>query len=148
MRALMQSARELAAEAKNDGDVPVGAVVADSSGKIIGRGRNRRQKNGDPFSHAEIEAMKQAAETLKDWHLESCSLVVTLEPCPMCAGAAVSAHAGSIIFGAWDPKMGACGSVWDIPRDPHIGAKPQVYGGICEKEMREMLEKYFEAQRF
>ena len=91
--------------------------------------------NGDPLAHAEVLAMRQAAaETRRAWNLADCTLVVTLEPCPMCAGACLQTHIGRIVFGAWDAKLGACGSVWDIPRDPHIGHSPEVIGGVREGE--------------
>ena len=106
-----------------------------------------REAHCDPLSHAEVEAMRAAARALGTWNLADCMLVVTLEPCPMCAGAAVSAHMGRIVFGAWDPKMGACGSVWDIPRDPHVGAMPQVYGGVLESDCSRQLTAYFHTLR-
>lgn len=143
----MREALGLADEAAQSGDIPVGAVVLDSGGAVVGRGFNRREARGDPLSHAETEAMRDAARTLGEWRLSDCTLVVTLEPCPMCAGAAVSAHIARIVFGAWDPKMGACGSVWDIPRDPHVGASPEVYGGVMEEECRSLLSSWFRALR-
>ena len=121
----MGEALRCAREAERNADVPVGAVMLDRDGAIAARSYNRREQKGDPLSHAEIEVIRAAAAVNGSWNLAEFTLVVTLEPCPMCAGAAVSAHVGSIVFGAWDPKMGACGSVWDIPRDPHIGTHPQ-----------------------
>lgn len=143
MRSAMREA-DLAALA---GDMPIGAVVLGSDGAQIAAGHNMREAHADPFSHAEIEAMRAAARALGTWNLADCTLVVTLEPCPMCAGAAVSAHIGRIVFGAWDPKMGACGSVWDIPRDPHVGATPQVYGGVLEPDCARQLTAYFHTLR-
>ncbi len=143
----MHEALAEARRAAEAGDMPIGAVVCDGDGAVVGRGHNMREAHNDPFSHAEIEAMRQAAAALGHWNLEGCTLVVTLEPCPMCAGAAVSAHVSRIVFGAWDPKMGACGSVWDIPRDPHVGARPQVYGGVLESDSKELLARYFGALR-
>ncbi len=128
-------------------DIPVGAVVIDSQAEVVSRETNCREAHNDPFSHAEIEAMRSAAENMGTWNLSGCTLVVTLEPCPMCAGAAVSAHIGRIVFGAWDPKMGACGSVWDIPRDPHVGAKPEVIGGVREEECSALLKVFFQKHR-
>jgi tRNA(adenine34) deaminase len=124
-------------------DVPVGAVVLDRHNRMIAYGRNRRNADGDPLAHAEIEAMRSAAARLYDWNLSDCTLVVTLEPCPMCAGAAVMAHIGRIVFGAWDPKMGACGSVWSIPTDPHVGAKPEIIGGVLEHDCQQVLTNFF-----
>ena len=111
----MGEALRCAREAGKNADVPVGAVMLDRDGAIAARSYNRREQEGDPLSHAEIEVIRAAAAVNGSWNLAEFTLVVTLEPCPMCAGAAVSAHVGSIVFGAWDPKMGACGSVWDIP---------------------------------
>ena len=145
---VMDEALALAALAAGAGDVPVGALVLDASGAIIGRGYNTREAGGDPLAHAEVIAMRAAAETRGgDWNLADYTLVVTLEPCPMCAGAAVSAHVGRVVFGAWDPQMGACGSVWDIPRDPHIGFSPEVHGGVRERECAALLSDWFAAHR-
>ena len=124
----MCEAIALGERAGKQGDVPVGAVVLDERGTVIGRGRNRREAGHDPLAHAEIEAMREAAQARGDWNLADCTLVVTLEPCPMCAGACIQTHIGRIVFGAWDAKLGACGSIWDIPRDPHVGHVPQVVG--------------------
>ena len=111
----MCEAIALGERAGKQGDVPVGAVVLDERGTVIGRGRNRREAGHDPLAHAEIEAMREAAQARGDWNLADCTLVVTLEPCPMCAGACIQTHIGRIVFGAWDAKLGACGSIWDIP---------------------------------
>ncbi|MDF7663076.1 nucleoside deaminase [Bifidobacterium sp. ESL0763] len=149
----MGEALRLAGEAAEAGEVPVGAVVLAADGNVIGRGRNRREVGGDPLAHAEVEAMRGAASSLarpnahKGWNLADCTLVVTLEPCPMCAGAALQAHVGRIVFGSWDAKLGACGSVWDIPRDPHIGAKPEVFGGVREPECTRLLTGFFASRR-
>lgn len=129
------------------GDVPVGAVVIDEQGRLIGAGRNLRERDGDPLAHAEVEAMRAAARTRGDWNLEGCTLVVTLEPCPMCAGACLQARIGRIVFGAWDAKLGACGSVWDLPRDPHVGHEPQVFGGVREEECARVLTDFFRTRR-
>ena len=108
----MGRALALAQQAAAEGDVPVGAVVLDAEGRVIGEGRNRREDNGDPLAHAEVLAMQQAAaDARRAWNLADCTLVVTLEPCPMCAGACLQTHIGRIVFGAWDAKLGACGSV-------------------------------------
>lgn len=141
----MRCALDLARRAAEHGDVPVGAVVLDAQGHIAGEGWNTREIDGDPLAHAEIAAMREAAE--HGWNLADCTLVVTLEPCPMCAGACVQTHIGRIVFGAWDAKLGACGSVWDIPRDPHVGSMPEVYGGVMERECAQVLSDFFAARR-
>ncbi|NEG78581.1 nucleoside deaminase [Bifidobacterium avesanii] len=143
----MRDALELAARAAHAGDVPVGALVLDASGAVIGRGFNTREAHGDPLAHAEIIAMREAAQSRGDWNLADCTLVVTLEPCPMCAGACMQTHVGRIVFGAWDAKLGACGSVWDIPRDPHVGHAPEVYGGVLESDCARVLAEFFAARR-
>lgn len=143
----MGAALDLARTAASQGDVPVGAVVLDVQGTIIGQGYNCRQANQDPLAHAEVLALRDAAHTLGSWKLDSCTLVVTLEPCPMCAGAAVSSHIGNIVFGAWDRKMGACGSIWDIARDPHIGAHPQIIGDVRQAECMALLADFFAQTR-
>ncbi|MCI1984788.1 MAG: nucleoside deaminase [Bifidobacteriaceae bacterium] len=143
----MSLALALARKAAMSGDVPVGAVVLDENGAVIGEGFNRRDAAKDPFRHAEVDAMRAAAANLGTWNLDTCTLVVTLEPCPMCAGAAVMSHVGRIVFGAWDEKMGACGSVWDIPRDPHVGFVPEVIGGVREEECASVLADFFARRR-
>lgn len=145
--AAMDRALALAEIAASCGDVPCGAVVVDDSGRIIGEGFNERTRNADPLAHAEVIALRQAAANLGKWNLEECTLVVNLEPCPMCAGAAVMSHVGRIVFGAWDNKMGACGSVWDIPRDPHVGFFPEVIGGVREEESTALLRRFFAKRR-
>lgn len=140
---LMQEALRLAQVAADCGEVPVGAVVVDASGAIIGRGSNLREQDADPLSHAEILAIRQAAVFRKSWNLSDCTLVVTLEPCPMCAGAILQTHISRVVFGAWDSKLGACGSVWDILRDPHIGSHPQVFGSVCESQCVQILSDFF-----
>jgi tRNA(adenine34) deaminase len=149
MRSVMGEALRLAQDAVEAGEVPVGAVILDGQGAIIGRGRNRRQCDGDPLAHAEIVAMQEAAKCngKNAWNFADCTLVVTLEPCPMCAGAALQTHIGRIVFGAWDAKLGACGSVWDIPRDPHIGACPETVGGVREPECAQLLTDFFARRR-
>lgn len=143
----MGEAIALARRAAQAGDVPVGALVIDEHGAVIGCGYNTREQNGDPLAHAEIIAMREAAHTRGDWNLADCTLVVTLEPCPMCAGACLQTRIGRIVFGAWDAKLGACGSVWDIPRDPHVGHTPQVHGGVREGECAVLLAAFFAARR-
>ena len=146
-RECMQEALRLAREAGEYGDIPIGALVVDESGAIIGRGYNEREAATDPLAHAEVLAMRQAAEHLGTWNLSDCTLIVTLEPCPMCAGACLQTHVGNIVFGAWDAKLGACGSVWDIPRDPHVGSKPYVYGGVEEQQCAQLLSSFFAHSR-
>ena len=143
----MARALELAAAAAADGDVPVGAVVVDGSGTVLGEGRNTRERDGDPTGHAEVLALRAAAEAKGEWRLEGCTLVVTLEPCPMCAGAAVLARVPRIVLGAWDPKMGACGSVWDVVRDRRSTHRVEVVGGIAEAESTALLQDFFAGHR-
>ena len=138
---------DLARDAAADGEVPVGAVVLDNDGQVIGRGRNRREEHADPLAHAEVMAMRQAALALGTWNLSECTLLVTLEPCPMCAGACLQTHIGRIVFGAWDAKLGACGSIWDIPRDPHVGHIPEVVGGVLESECARIMTDFFTDRR-
>jgi len=143
----MERALALAREAFEDGEVPVGAVVVDAEGQVIGKGRNLREAHADPLAHAEVKAMTEAAGTLGSWNLADCTLIVTLEPCPMCAGACLQTHIGRIVFGAWDAKLGACGSIWDIPRDPHVGHVPEVFGGVLEEECARLLTDFFQRRR-
>ena len=125
-------------------DVPVGAVVLNADGEIIGRGRNERELRQDPTAHAEVVAIRQAAAVTGDWHLTGCTLVVTLEPCVMCAGAIVSARLPVVVFGAWDEKAGASGSVYDVLRDRRLNHRVEVYAGVEEAESSELLRTFFE----
>lgn len=145
--AWMRQALEQARLALSTGDVPIGAVVLDPDGRAIGRGRNEREAHHDPTAHAEVLAMREAAEELGRWRLDDCTLVVTLEPCTMCAGAAVLARIPRIVLGAWDPKAGACGSVWDLPLDRRALHRPEVVGGVLEAECSRLLLDFFGAQR-
>lgn len=129
------------------GDVPVGAVVFDAAGEVVGRGVNRREANCDPTAHAEVEAIRDAARTLGTWRLDGCELVVTLEPCTMCAGAILGARVSSLVFGAWEPKTGAVGSVLDAIRDPRHLHTPEVRAGVLETEAAKMLAEFFEGLR-
>ena len=129
------------------GDVPVGAVVFAADGEVVGRGVNRREANCDPTAHAEVEAIRDAARTLGTWRLDGCELVVTLEPCTMCAGAILGARVSSLVFGAWEPKTGAVGSVLDAIRDPRHLHTPQVRAGVLETEAAKMLAEFFEGLR-
>ena len=131
------------------GDVPVGAVIFDPDGNVIGRGSNRREADGDPTAHAEIIAIREAVRTFHDgWRLTDCTLAVTLEPCAMCAGALVGARLGRLIFGAYEPKTGACGSVFDIVRDPSVLHKLEVRGGVLERECADLLKVFFNSLRW
>ncbi|HLS46328.1 MAG TPA: nucleoside deaminase [Ornithinicoccus sp.] len=143
----MRQALDLAAAAEQGGDVPIGAVVVDRDGAVIGRGSNVREVLHDPTGHAEVVALREAGAALGAWRLEGCSLVVTLEPCAMCAGASVLARVDRIVFGAWDPKAGACGSVWDLPRDRRALHRPEVVGGVLEEECAAALVDFFGPQR-
>jgi tRNA(adenine34) deaminase len=145
--AWMGQALDLAARAACDGDVPVGAVVVSSSGVVIGEGRNEREVLGDPTAHAEVLALRQAASALGSWRLEGCTLVVTLEPCPMCAGALMLSRVSRLVLGAWDPKLGATGSVWDIVRDRRATHHVEVVGGVREEECSRLLLDFFAAHR-
>lgn len=145
--ALVRRALEVAAAAPAE-DVPVGAIVLGPDGRELAAATNRREADGDPFAHAEVLALREAARALGDgWRLEDCTLVVTLEPCTMCAGAAVAARVGTIIFGAWEPRTGACGSLWDVVRDRRLVHRPEVRGGILEDDCAEILEDFFRARR-
>ncbi|PWD52568.1 tRNA-specific adenosine deaminase [Serinibacter arcticus] len=128
-------------------DVPVGAVVLDAEGRVIGRGRNRREADGDPTAHAEVLAIREAAAVLGQWRLEGCTLAVTLEPCTMCAGAMVLARLPLLVFGAFDPKAGAAGSVTDVVRDSRLNHRVEVVGGVREAECGDELRAFFRARR-
>lgn len=143
----MTRALELAAEAAAAGEIPVGAVVTDLSGTIIGEGRNTREETSDPLGHAEIEALRAAADHLSSWNLEHTTLVVTLEPCLMCAGALSQARVGRVVFGAWDDKAGGAGSVYDILRDRRLPHRAEVIGGVREDEAAALLREFFLARR-
>ena len=128
-------------------DVPVGAVVVDARGEVLGRGRNVREAAGDPTGHAEVLALRAAAARLGAWRLAGCTLVVTLEPCAMCAGAAVLSRVDRIVFGAYDAKAGAAGSLWDIPRDPRLNHRPEVVAGVLAAEATDLLDRFFSGRR-
>lgn len=125
------------------GDIPVGAVVLDAGGVVIGAGGNEREQLGDPTAHAEIVALRRAATAMDQWRLEGCTLVVTLEPCTMCAGAIVQARVGRLVFGAFDDKAGAVGSLWDVVRDRRLNHRPEVVGGVRADESAELLRGFF-----
>lgn len=143
----MGEALDLARQAVLDGDVPVGALVVDASGDVIGRGRNTRERDGDPTGHAEIVAIREAAAAVGEWRLEGCTLVVTLEPCTMCAGAIVAARLDRLVFGAFDDKAGAVGSLWDVVRDRRLNHRPEVLSGVRAAESSELLRAFFAAHR-
>jgi tRNA(adenine34) deaminase len=135
-------------QAKRSGeDVPVGAVIVDSKGNVVASGHNQKEANADASSHAEIEAIRAAGEKLGNWRLEDCTLVVTLEPCVMCAGAIVASRIQKVVFGAWDIKVGAAGSLYDILRDQRLGNPVEVVGGVLKKECSELLEEFFASRR-
>jgi tRNA(adenine34) deaminase len=140
--------REAIAEAADSGDdVPVGALILSADGEVIARGHNEREADSDPTAHAEIVAIRRAAAERQDWRLEDCTLVVTLEPCVMCAGAIVAARIGRVVFGAWDARVGASGSLYDVIRDARLGAPAEVIGGVLEAECSAQLRTFFEARR-
>jgi tRNA(adenine34) deaminase len=143
MGAALAEARRCAAS----NDVPVGAVVLDAAGRVIGRGFNEREARRDPTAHAEIVALRAAGAAAGSWQLTGATLVVTLEPCAMCAGAAVLARIARVVFGAWDPKAGAAGSVWDLLRDRRLNHRPEVVGGVREDECAALLAEFFTARR-
>lgn len=143
----MREALAEAAAAPATGDVPIGAVVVGPDGAVAGRARNRREADADPVGHAEVLALREAAARAGSWRLDGHTLVVTLEPCPMCAGAAVLARVDRIVFGAYDPKAGAVGSLWDIPRDPRLNHRPEVVAGVLAAEAGQLLEEFFTDHR-
>jgi tRNA(adenine34) deaminase len=143
----MDLALALAARAGAAGDVPVGAAVLDAAGEVLGSGYNSRETSHDPTAHAEILALRAAGQARGQWRLDGCSLVVTLEPCAMCAGAAIAARVDRIVFAAWDAKAGACGSVWDLPRDRAALHHPAVVAGVRAEEAAALLADFFAARR-
>ena len=143
----MAQALLLAESALADDDVPVGALVVDAEGAVIGRGRNTRERDGDPTGHAEIVAIREAAAARGEWRLEGCTLVVTLEPCTMCAGAIVAARLERLVFGAFDDKAGAVGSLWDVVRDRRLNHRPEVVSGVLAEQSTAMLQQFFANHR-
>lgn len=129
------------------GDVPIGAVVLDPDGAVVGTGRNVREADADPTGHAEVVALRAAARARGEWRLDGHTLVVTLEPCTMCAGAAVLARVERVVLGAWDPKAGAVGSLWDVVRDRRLNHRPEVVGGVLAEESAALLEDFFRTHR-
>ena len=144
---IMQAALSLAKVAADKGDVPVGAIVVNEAGEILGTGQNLREQNNDPTAHAEIVALRDASEKLGSWRFDDLTLVVTLEPCAMCAGAILQSRVKRLVFAAWDEKAGAVGSVMDVIRDPRALTKVEVITGIMEKECSEVLKDFFNTKR-
>ena len=143
----MQAALSLAKVAADKGDVPVGAIVVNEAGEILGTGQNLREQSNDPTAHAEVIAIRQAAEKIGSWRLDDLTIVVTLEPCAMCAGAIAQSRIKRLVFGAWDEKAGAVGSVVDVIRDPRALTKVEVITGIMEKECSQVLSDFFNTKR-
>ena len=142
----MSYAMELAREAYDNEEVPVGCIITDKSGNIIGRGRNRREENSDATAHAEIEAIREACSSLGDWRLDDCSIFVTLEPCPMCTGAIINSRIPTVVFGARDAVTGSCGSVIDLFSESY-GHRPAVFPGVLQDESAALLKDFFKSKR-
>ena|SRR5437588_6087447 len=142
----MEEALALAEEAGREGEIPIGAVIVDREGRVVGRGRNRRE-SGDPLGHAELLAIAEAARTIGDWRLEGTTMIVTLEPCAMCAGALVNARIERLIFGAYDPKAGFCGSLGNLVQDSRLNHRLEVTGGFEEERARLLLQRFFQELR-
>lgn len=143
----MRLALDEARDALATGDVPIGAVVVSPDGKVIGRGRNIREATGDPTGHAEVVAIREAAQAVGEWRLSGCTLLVTLEPCTMCAGAIVLSRLSRLVFAAYDDKAGAVGSLWDVVRDRRLNHRPEVVAGVLAREASGLLDDFFRAQR-
>lgn len=143
----VQAALAEARVALSLGEVPVGAVVLDENGTVLARAHNERERGDDPTAHAEIVALRRAGTALGSWRLAGCTLAVTLEPCAMCAGALVLARVARLVFGAWDPKAGAVGSLWDLVRDRRLNHRPEVAAGVCEAECAGLLAGFFAGKR-
>ncbi len=142
----MELALELAKEAASNGEVPVGCVIAGPDGAVIGRGRNRREETGDATAHAELEAIRMACRTLGDWRLEDCTLYVTLEPCPMCAGAIINSRIPKLVFGTREANFGSCGSVIDLFSERY-GHRPAVFPGVLREPCAALLQDFFKNKR-
>lgn len=141
----MAAALSLAKQAGEEGDIPVGCVIV-KDGAIIGEGRNRREVLGDATAHAEVEAIRQACKAVGDWHLNGCTLYVTLEPCPMCSGAIINARIGTVVYGAANPKAGCCGGVISLFQE-RFNHHPAIYGGVMEEECAGVLGAFFQEKR-
>jgi tRNA(adenine34) deaminase len=144
---LMGHALDEAAAAAGHGDVPVGAVVATADGRVVARRHNERERAGDPTAHAELLALRDAAVRLGRWRLDGCLLVATIEPCPMCAGAALAARIGTVVFGAPDPKAGACGSLYNLAADPRLNHEMTVVPGVRADEAAVLIRRFFADRR-
>jgi tRNA(adenine34) deaminase len=145
--AAFDRALHLARLSHETGEVPVGAVVLDSTGTVIGEGRNERESRADPTAHAEVIALRAAGTALGTWRLDGCTLVVTLEPCTMCAGALVLARVDRVAFGAWNEEMGAIGTLWDVVRDRRLNHRPEVVSGVRADECAELMKAFFGSHR-
>jgi tRNA(adenine34) deaminase len=143
----MRAALDQARQARESGDVPIGAVVLDATGSVIAGGHNVRERDGDPTAHAELVAVRRAAGVVGEWRLSGCTLVVTLEPCTMCAGAVVLSRLDRLVFGAFDAKAGAVGSLWDLVRDRRLNHRPEVVSGVLAAECSALLDDFFAHQR-
>ncbi|GAB3652325.1 nucleoside deaminase [Nocardioides korecus] len=143
----MELALDLAREAAAEGEVPVGAVVVDADGTVVGRGRNTRERDHDPAGHAEVVALRAAARARGEWRLVGCTLVVTLEPCTMCAGAVGLSRVDRLVFGAYDDRAGAVGSLWDVVRDRRLNHRPEVVAGVRAEESTALLDAFFSTRR-
>jgi len=143
----VRRALDEARRAAGSGEVPIGAVVVDATGAVIGTGRNEREATHDPTAHAEVVALRAAAAAVGDWRLEGCTLAVTLEPCPMCAGAAWLSRVDRVVFGAWNPEYGAAGSLWDVLRDGRLNHRPEVVAGVLAEECSAVLAEFFAQRR-
>ena len=145
---MMRRALELARHAAEMGEAPVGCIIYETgTGRVLGEGANLRERDNDPTAHAEIIAIRAAASAVGDWRLNHCTLVVTLEPCPMCAGAIVNARLGRVVFGASDPKAGACGSLWSIPADGRLNHRPPIVAGVLARPCGRQLTSFFARRR-
>jgi tRNA(adenine34) deaminase len=144
---LVRLALDEAIAAPDTGDVPIGAVVLSAAGGVLGTGHNSRESTGDPTAHAEMLALRAAAAVVGTWNLSGCTLAVTVEPCTMCAGAAVLARIERVVFGCWEPKTGAAGSLWDVLRDRRLSHRVQVRGGVLEDECAAVLREFFAGRR-
>jgi tRNA(adenine34) deaminase len=145
--AAVSAALSVARAALAVGEVPIGAVVLSPGGEVIASAHNGRESDNDPTAHAEVLALRAAGAALGSWHLDGCTLAVTLEPCTMCAGALVLARVSRVVFGAWDPKAGAVGSLWDVVRDRRLNHRPEVASGVLEAECSELLAGFFASKR-
>jgi tRNA(adenine34) deaminase len=145
--AAMHLALAEAVKAGAAGDIPIGAIVLDPQGVVLAAAGNARERAVDPTAHAEILALRSAAAVLGDWRLAGCTLVVTLEPCPMCAGAVVMSRVARLVFGAWNDEYGAAGSAWDLVRDRRLNHRPEVVGGVLEQECGRLVQDYMGLRR-